>query len=405
VGTLKKTDFLLVGADGEFCDSIRQLPAVENRLKMVHEFSKFPEEVAVLRQLRLTNVRLIVLDAREVQRAAALAASIEVHDPYVQVIAVGENCSGTVPVALMRAGVREFLTMPLPSGEMTAALDRRIAVLAKLPESATNSSSKCYSFLPAKPGAGASTIAANTAAVLASMHEKKTLLADLDFNSGVIGFRHRLDHPHTVITVLDRVQQLDEELWASVVSKVGELDVLASRPGPGGAVDSHLPQKLLNFLKGMYEYAIFDLSGQFEPHTFSVMQECQTTYLVCTQELDCLHVARAKMEVLKRYDLADRVRVLLNRYDPKSTLGLAEVSEILGTDVYMSFPGDYKAATKSVSEAKPIADTTALGKQFQAFAGQIDKRIEKKKPRKRYLEMFALPARQYWSSMTARADD
>src|SRR5260370_7601278 len=83
--------------------------------------------------------------------------------------------------------MREFLSVPLNRRETESALARMAEALRQNPQE-IESSQQVFSFLPAKPGSGASTIALNAGMALANDPKRRLALMDFDPNSGILPF-------------------------------------------------------------------------------------------------------------------------------------------------------------------------------------------------------------------------
>ena len=87
----------------------------------------------------------------------------------------------------MRAGVREFITAPFEQSVLIQSLVHLKILLEKHPVryAATD---QIFSFIPAKAGAGTSTIAVNVAAAMTRIPNTRVLLGDFDLSSGMTRF-------------------------------------------------------------------------------------------------------------------------------------------------------------------------------------------------------------------------
>ena len=83
-----------------------------------------------------------------------------------------------------------------------------------------------YSFLPAKPGVGATTLAVNTAVALAKGDDTRVFLGDFDLNCGLIRFMLQLRNSYSVLDASQKAEQIDENLWPQLVTSFGTLDVM-----------------------------------------------------------------------------------------------------------------------------------------------------------------------------------
>ena len=392
-----------IGVDAGLRAQLAAIAKVVPDLRFDRMLESSPGSDALARFLRSNTAPIVFLNAARVDEATKIAAVLESHDPSLQIIAVLPPKHQTVPMALIRAGFREYLEQPLQPSAVAEAVERCTRVLNKLPT--RNRVTGCfYSFLPAKAGVGASTLAASVSTLLSSDHGRSTVLADFDTTSGTVAFRYRIDPLHGVVEALARAEQLDDELWDSLSSRSDRLDILPSNFRSVEAVDSARVIKLLEFIRGRYERAVFDFSGNMEAFTFDIMHESTMVYLVCTQELDCLHLARAKAATLRSLNVDDKVRVLINRFHKNHPLTSSHIEDLLQLKVDTTFPNEYKTVETSLASSAPIDTRTALGKSLAMFAAQLlEKEPEVKKHR--FLEFLKLPAFQHWAQMTSSRRD
>lgn len=325
-----------------------------------------------------------------------MAAAIEAHDPSLQIIALGHGQYQTVPIELVNAGAREYLELPLKPLAVSEAVERRSMFLNRIPNYLQRTLGTFYSFLPAKAGVGASLLAANVSSLVSSEHAKSTLLTDFDAGSGTVAFRYRLEQPHSVSEALARAEQLDDEMWSSLVVRHKQLDILPSDLKQVVDIQSSRLIALLDYIRSKYQIGVFDLSGNLEPHTFDLMHDSQILYLVCTQELDCLHLARGKADILRKLNLDDRVRVLVNRFRKDHPLSQSHIEDLLELKVEMVFPNDYKSAEASIVSGTSLDPLSPLGNSLRLFASEL---VGKPRPLptkgRRFIDFFSLPARLY----------
>jgi Mrp family chromosome partitioning ATPase len=80
---------------------------------------------------------------------------------------------------------------------------------------------KVLGFLSVKGGCGASTIACHLAAELgrlSAQRGERCLLADLDLQSGIVGFLMKVKSPYSVLDAVQNLHRLDVSYWNALVS-------------------------------------------------------------------------------------------------------------------------------------------------------------------------------------------
>jgi MinD-like ATPase involved in chromosome partitioning or flagellar assembly len=360
--------------------------------ELVRGLTSYPEPENLVRFFRVSPARIVLLDARNRAAALRICRDTELSDPGMQFIAIGLAAAESGQPELSCRGVHEALELPLDPGALRAAIARRAQVLSKLPRVYQRRPS-FVSFLPAKPGAGASTLAANFASLLST--EYKTLLSDFDLSSGTVGFRYRLDSPHTVSEMLNNIEHLDEDLWPQLVTNVNGLDILPSANKPAVAIDDRALPKLFDFLRTIYDIVVFDLSGSLESHALTIMHECSRVFVVSTQEVECLHIGRAKVAALREFGLQEHTRVLLNRVQKNHLLKRSEITDLLNTAVEAEFPNDYRAVQASLHAGTAVSPKSALAKALREFSPML-LRDRSLAPPKRFIEFASPSLFQFW---------
>jgi hypothetical protein len=95
-------------------------------------------------------------------------------------------------------------------------------------------------------------------------------------------------------------------------------------------------------------------------------------------------------------DLANKVCLLLNRQVKRSSVSAAEVEQIVGAPVMMTFPNDYPRVAKAIKDGEAVDATSELGRSFAQLGAQMLERTPESKveSKRRFVEYFNIsPAR------------
>jgi pilus assembly protein CpaE len=269
----------------------------------------------------------------------------------------------------MRAGIREVIGIPSDRKLVAEALGRAQDNLQRRPV-VPESTDLIYSFLPAKGGVGASTLAVNCALGIAK-HER-VLLVDFDLNNGIVKSLLKVDSPYSVIDAAMRASALDERSWAEMVCNRSKLDVLhTGEPSSDIRMEQLQLRDLVDYARRNYKAICFDLSGNLEEYSIELMHHSRRVFLVCTTELCSLYLARERMLYLKRFGLADRVSILLNRYHTRNVMGQRQVEELVGAPIMMTFTNDYFRVNKSIAAGAAVDPASELGQQYSALSSYM----------------------------------
>ncbi|MGA3373606.1 MAG: hypothetical protein ABSC48_17800, partial [Terracidiphilus sp.] len=149
----------------------------------IREFFSYPASLDDVPKLLEQHYDVIIIDLdSHPEYALELVESICANAPAT-VMVYSEKTDAELLVRCMRAGAREFLTMPFAPNTMAEALVR---ASARRPATrpAKKTGGRLEVFLGAKGGDGVTTLACNFAVSLAQESSQSTLLIDLDLPLG-----------------------------------------------------------------------------------------------------------------------------------------------------------------------------------------------------------------------------
>jgi pilus assembly protein CpaE len=297
--------------------------------------------------------------------------------------------------------VRELVAEPFELSALMESL-RNVKTLVEQKPPLYTAKGRIYSFLPAKAGSGATTMALNLSAALSRVANTKVLLSDLDLSSGILRFLLKIRNEHAIIEVLEHMQELDENLWQQLVTTVAKLDVLHSGPlNPNVRVEPAQVHDLAQFWLRNYDIVCVDLSGNLERYSLEILRDSQQVFLVCTPEVPSLHLTREKLAFLKNLDLDSRVSIVLNRVSKQSLLTPQQVQDVLGVPVMHNFVNDYQVVNTATRSGEFIDPKSKLGLQFAELAASLLNRPTVETPSKRkFLEFLSAPTQSLVSSRT-----
>lgn len=110
-----------------------------------------------------------------------------------------------------------------------------------------------------EPSDGKSTTAANLAIVLAQQ-EKPVLLVDADLRKPSLHYAFNSNNSHGLTSLLTKKSNLDQAIAKTHVPNLYVLTCGPIPPNPSELLDSETMETMIEELKGLYEYVIFDTS-------------------------------------------------------------------------------------------------------------------------------------------------
>ncbi|HTM47093.1 MAG TPA: hypothetical protein VL285_00325 [Bryobacteraceae bacterium] len=359
----------IICPDRELGDRLVGALLESHRIGIVRRLESYPSQVDLGRFLRAAAPELVFLSIESRQQALETAKRIEESAPGLQVVAINRTCDPPTLLETMRAGIREFLSPPFEHQSLVEALERIADLISQTPP-VFETTDSVFAFLPAKAGSGATTIAVNTSMALSKMPDTNVLLADLDLNSGLVGFMLLLNQsPYSIVDAAENALDLDENLWPKIISNKDGLDVLpVGKLSPGFRIEAAQIRHILNYARRHYSAIFVDLSGMMEKYSIEILHEAKVVYLVCTTELPSLHLCREKLAFLRSQDLAGRVKILLNRSQKRGQISLDEMEKLFGMPIHMTFPNDYAGVHAALTAGKHVNSASALGSRYRELA-------------------------------------
>ena len=365
---------IIISPDEGLAEELQSLLSETSWLSVVRWVDRYPSAVDLGRTLRAHAPQVVFLGLQDMDAAFDTASRIEACAPGMQIVAFGNNTDSQALMALMRVGIREYLSAPFESREIQETLTRAKENLDRNPLRRFESE-YIFSFLPAKPGVGTSTIAMNAAWACSRQPETKTLLVDLDLNSGMQRFMLKLDNEYSIVDAAANAFKLDETLWPQLVTSISHMDVLHSgRLNPGHHVEGAQIRSMVEFARRNYQSVCVDLSGNMEKYSIEIMQESKRVYLVTTPEIASLHLARERFHYLRQLDLGDRIQLVLNRSQKRAPISVSQIEDLLGLPVLASIPNDYQSVGRALTDGTPVDSNTDLGREFQSLAAAMMER-------------------------------
>jgi pilus assembly protein CpaE len=364
------------------------------QIEVVRVLTAYPTVDEFLRTIRVRKPHVVFLCVDDLAKAEELAFQVDDFFPGLPIIAVGSQLEIDVLPKLMRTGIREYLTSPITYARLAEVIDTTQRYLKRHVSPAFQLGG-LYTFLPAKPGVGCSTITVSTSCALADNLGARTLLLDCDLGAGAIKFLLSLGNSASVVDAIEHAGSLDEDLWTQLVGRWDKLDVLhAGELIPPPHVDLDSLHSVLNIARSQYEVICADLASSLDDFSIDLMRESRRIFVVCTPEVVPLHLAAQRVRSLEKLGLDDRISLLLNRKSSRNqTLSDAEVVRTVGLPLAFTFSNDYAGVEKAIINGKPVGRDSELGHSILNLARSITPQLEPKEStkRRRFLEFFHVP--------------
>jgi pilus assembly protein CpaE len=298
------------------------------------------------------------------------------------VLALNTSAEPAAILDAMRSGAAEYLYPPMRE-QVRAALER-IGAERKNANQSVRRGGHAIGFLSAKGGCGATTIACHAAVELPNVTNSHVLLADLDFDSGMVAFLLKTGGKYGIGDAAGNTHRLDQNYWKALVTNgIPGLEIIAAPvPAPRQPVGPEQLRVVLSFVRTQYDWVVLDLGRGLSPSAVAALDEIDDLYIVSTLDVPALHQTKTMVQRLLDIGLQpSRLHLVLNRAPKRYEVTMEELEAMLGTPVYAVVPNDYMALTECYAEGKLLSPGSALGKHLVGFAMKVAgvEQVKKKK--------------------------
>jgi len=255
----------------------------------------------------------------------------------------------------------------------------RLIQAAKAPQA--DQDAACYSFLPVSGGVGNTTLAIQTAFILArkSKHLASVCIADLNFQDGSVADYLDLTPALKMAELAEDPSRLDRQLLEVMLSRHRSgIAVLAAPhlPGQHLEVNGVLVGSILGLLSKCFSYLVVDLPKSWQAWTGNVLLGSNKIFVVAPFTVPGLHQARATAETLiSKAPTSTEVSIIVNRFrKPIFGTGLLrkDAESLLGPRLGGFIPEARAAATDAINRGLPVSEAGSGGKLEKRLAEILD---------------------------------
>lgn len=358
------TDVRVLLVSGEQSESVEIQAALARLPGLVVEAVPTLARLSLALQKGGTRPDLIIVDVnpdnpddlamlRDLKRVAGLED--------VPVVALTDRKAVHGPLRAMRAGATDVLFKPVDPNEARDVFSR-VMELKRLHRPGTAALGKVITFMHLAGGAGATTLAVNTACALArSPHTKQSCLIDLDIQFG--NASSLLDLPSTspVQEFIDDPTRLDESMLESMMLRhQSGLQVLTAPRTlmPLTAYGADGIRNLMDVARRNFEYVVVDLPVVLAPWTDSVLKSASVVYLVTSLSVPSAHRVTKFLDLLREEGVRDLpLKLVANRHHRAGRHGnditVAQFEKATGRKIDFTIPNDYSLISLSHGQGRP----------------------------------------------------
>ena len=295
---------------------------------------------------------------------------------------------------LLQAGADDVLSTRPDAAELTHTLSRARTVSRDLgaatktgsaaPDAASGDDmdTRLLVFIHASGGAGATTLAVNSAVQLQNrLKDGKggACLIDLDFQFGDAHLHLDLAVQSRVLDLANAPDRLDRRMLDDLmISAPSGLKVLTSpeAPMPLDAVGPEGIDTILSLARRRYRYVIVDMPHALAHWTDAALKRADHIFVVTEINIPALRAARKLLDTIRSERVSRApITVVANRYggNPNAMrIPLQQASRAIDMDITVSIPSDYKLVMDSLDKGVPVSVSKPTSKVAMAITEMLD---------------------------------
>lgn len=331
--------------------------------------------------LRRTPPKYLIIDIgnRGMDVLPEIDRLAETCDPSIKAVVTGKLNDVSLYRALIQRGIVEYFAYPLDEGAIAKELLGKDATLhapmRKSPRDAHQG--HAIGFVSAASGDGASTIALNTAYVLANTFKKSTVLVDLDYQYGMIARHLDLKAPYGIRELLEYPERgVDDALIKKMLISYGDNLKIIAAPNELRPLPPVQPEQmigLLAVLKSQFDYVILDIPHLWVEWIYKMQMQLDHNVLVAQLWLRSLtHVTRLLAAWRSAGIEPGKISLIINRSGSKfkEAMSAHEFERVANAEIKFSLANDTKAIVASENQGKTLIElgNSPLEKQITDIA-------------------------------------
>ena len=254
---------------------------------------------------------------------------------------------------IMRTGARDYLTKPVDEDTLS-----EIFVRLEQPSDGVTPKGRVVGVLGARGGVGATTIAINTAFIMAEKLSRRTALVDMDIYAGNIALALDIDPTRGLREAFDDPERVDETFLQNAMAKFGKsLHVLATEEAFDDTVRMTDEKVLMlaDTIRANFDMAVMDIPRHFvmrEPALFTRFDDIVVVGELTLQSLrDCNRL----MKLMAVRNRQAKIHIVANQVASKPDVTVKEFEAGLEAKLRCIFPHDPKTMTKVTLKGQPLA--------------------------------------------------
>jgi len=334
--------------------------------------------------LKGADVLILDVDPRSAEEMTHLRKVLQKEFPGTPIVVTAPDASLQDVRQFMHLGVVDFVPQPITQADLKTALEQ-VGRTRKSTDAPSDRQGHIISFLKAGGGVGASTLAVQSACLLASRKradKPRVCLVDLDLQFGTDALYLDLDNRVGVADLLEAPERVDRELLHSVMGHhASGLELLAAPRDVVTLESLHASdlEHCLKLIRGEYGTIFLDLPSAWTPWSYAAVRNSDLVILVIQLTVAGVRQARRQIETLQVHGLGDvPVKVALNRFEKGwgKSVDVKDAEKALGRKFDYFIANDYATVTDALNQGVALSTVKKKSKVELSLQKMIDDAIK-----------------------------
>ena len=133
-------------------------------------------------------------------------------------------------------------------------------------------------------------------------------------------------------------------------------------PGPDSPelddlLDASTTTTIIEHLRIHFAYTVLDCEHHLSERTLAALDAADRILLVTQLTVPSLRSTQRSLALCRRLGFpAEKLLVVVNRYQSGEVLSLADAADVLKTDVFWKLPNDYRTSATALMKGVPVAE-------------------------------------------------
>ena len=315
-----------------------------------------------------TAPALVVVEIDEdPAQAINLVSTISQNCPGVAVLPASRVRDSSIILKVVRAGAREFLTLPAHADEL---LEIILRLLNRHDDAASpaGKAAQVIAVTGAAGGIGCTTLAVNLAVTLARSSDQEVVLSDFDLMLGSVDACLDIIPDHNLQGVIQSIDRLDLTLLKRSMTRHSTGLYVLPHPvamEDSAKIDPEALRRVLVLLKSAFPTVVLDTSKGLQSSDFVAFELSDVILIVIQLDLTCLRNTARLLQLFGQFEgFPEKVRLVANRVGSlESEISLKKAEETLRMPVSWQVPNATKALHAARAKGVPI-DAVAPGSRI-----------------------------------------